>query len=145
MESTPNTLTIGSLAKTAGINVEAIRFYQRKGLMPLPERAYGSIRRYTDADLERVRFIKAAQRLGFSLAEVGELLRLEDGTHCEETRHIAEHKLLDVREKLADLHRIETALDQLVAQCDSVRKTVQCPLISSLQGIGVPGSQGKLR
>ncbi len=133
MEITSNTLTIGLLAQAVGINVEAIRFYQRKGLMPLPERAYGRIRRYTDADLDRVRFIKASQRLGFSLAEVGELLRLEDGTHCEEARRIAEHKLRDVREKLADLQRIETALDQLVAQCDSARKTVKCPLISSLQ------------
>jgi len=133
MNKTSNTLTIGLLAQAVGINVEAIRFYQRKGLMPLPERAYGSIRRYTDADLDRVRFIKASQRLGFSLAEVGELLRLEDGTHCEEARRIAEHKLRNVREKLDDLQRIETALDQLVARCDSARKTVKCPLISSLQ------------
>lgn len=133
MENTASTFTIGLLAQAAGINVEAIRFYQRKGLLPLPERAYGTIRRYTNADLERVGFIKASQRLGFSLAEVGELLRLEDGTHCEEARHIAEHKLLDVREKLADLQRIEMVLDQLVAQCGSARKTVKCPLISSLQ------------
>lgn len=133
MEITSNTLTIGLLAQAVGINVEAIRFYQRKGLMHLPERAYGRIRRYTDADLDRVRFIKASQRLGFSLAEVGDLLRLEDGMHCEEARRIAEHKLRNVREKLADLQRIETVLEQLVAQCDSARKTVKCPLISSLQ------------
>lgn len=133
MEITSNTFTIGSLAQAVGINIEAIRFYQRKGLMPLPQRAYGSIRRYTNADLDRVRFIKASQRLGFSLAEVGELLMLEDGTHCEEARRIAAQKLQDIREKLADLQRIETVLNQLVAKCDSARKTVECPLISSLQ------------
>lgn len=133
MEKTSNTLTIGLLAQAAGITVEAIRFYQRRGLMPLPQRAYGSIRRYSDTDLDRVRFIKSSQQLGFSLAEVGELLRLEDGTHCEEARRIAEHKLRDVREKLTDLQRIERVLDQLVAQCDSAGKTLKCPLISSLQ------------
>ncbi|WP_323034576.1 Hg(II)-responsive transcriptional regulator [Pararhodobacter sp.] len=132
MKKTSKTLTVGLLAQAAGINVEAIRFYQRKGLMPLPERAYGRIRRYTDADLDRVRFIKASQRLGFSLAEVGELLKLDDGMHCEEAREIAEHKLLDVREKLADLQRIERALDQLVAQCGSAHNAVKCPLISAL-------------
>lgn len=125
-------LTIGLLARAVGINVETVRFYQRKGLMPLPQRAYGSVRRYTDVDLDRVRFIKASQRLGFSLAEVGELLKLEDGTHCEEARGIAEHKLQNVREKLADLRRIETALNQLVVRCESARNTVKCPLISSL-------------
>jgi MerR family mercuric resistance operon transcriptional regulator len=102
-------------------------------LLPEPERPYGSIRRYTDSDVGRVRFIKASQRLGFSLDEVGELLKLEDGTHCVEARGLAEHKLQDVREKLADLHRIETVLVRLVARCNSARGAVKCPLISSLQ------------
>jgi len=126
-------LTIGALADAAGINVETIRFYQRKGLMPEPERPLGSIRRYGEVDLARVRFIKAAQRLGFSLDEVAELLKLDDGTHCDEARRLAEHKLQDVRERLADLRRIETALNQLVARCGSARGSVKCPLISSLQ------------
>ncbi|WP_332776881.1 Hg(II)-responsive transcriptional regulator [Polaromonas sp.] len=133
MEKTSSSLTIGVLAEAAGVNVETIRFYQRKGLVPEPERAYGSIRRYTDADLGRVRFIKASQRLGFSLDEIGELLKLEDGTHCDEARDLAAHKLRDVREKLADLRRIEAALDQLVARCGSARGAVKCPLIASLQ------------
>jgi len=128
-----NSLAIGALADAAGVNVETIRFYQRKGLLPEPERPHGSIRRYTNSDVDRVRFIKASQRLGFSLEEVRELLKLEDGTHCDEARGLAEHKLQDVREKLADLHRIETALSQLVARCASARRAVKCPLISSLQ------------
>lgn len=126
-------ITIGALADLAGVNVETIRFYQRKGLMPEPEKPYGSIRRYGDAELARVRFIKAAQRLGFSLDEVADLLRLEDGTRCGEARQLAEHKLADVRQKLSDLQRIESVLTALVARCSAVRGRVNCPLIASLQ------------
>ena len=125
--------TIGALAETAGVNVETIRFYQRKGLMPEPEKPYGSIRRYGAADLARVRFIKSAQRLGFSLEEVGELLKLEDGARCSEARQLAEQKLVDVRQKLTDLQRIESVLAGLVARCSAVRGRVNCPLIASLQ------------
>ena len=125
--------TIGTLAETAGVNVETIRFYQRKGLMPEPEKPYGSIRRYGAAELARVRFIKSAQRLGFSLEEVGELLKLEDGARCSEARQLAEQKLVDVRQKLTDLQRIESVLAGLVARCSAVRGRVNCPLIASLQ------------
>lgn len=125
--------TIGALADAAAVNVETIRFYQRKGLMPSPVRPSGSIRRYVATDLARVRFIKSAQRLGFSLDEVSDLLMLEDGTHCDEARAVAERKLRDVREKLAVLRRIESALGKLVVQCGSARGAVTCPLIASLQ------------
>lgn len=84
MENNLENLTIGVFAKAAGVNVETIRFYQRKGLLPEPDKPYGSIRRYGEADVTRVRFVKSAQRLGFSLDEIAELLRLDDGTHCEE-------------------------------------------------------------
>jgi MerR family mercuric resistance operon transcriptional regulator len=127
--------TIGTLAETAGVNVETIRFYQRKGLMPEPEKPYGSIRRYGAADLARVRFIKSAQRLGFSLDEIGELLKLEDGARCSEARQLAENKLVDVRQKLGDLQRIEAVLAGLVARCSAVRGRVNCPLIASLQEV----------
>ena len=133
MKDAPSPLTVGSLAKSARVNVETIRFYQRKGLMPEPEKPYGSIRRYGDAELARVRFIKAAQRLGFSLDEVADLLRLEDGTRCGDARQLAEHKLADVRQKLSDLQRIESVLTALVARCSAVRGRVNCPLIASLQ------------
>jgi MerR family mercuric resistance operon transcriptional regulator len=126
-------ITIGALADLAGVNVETIRFYQRKGLMPQPEKPHGGIRRYGDVALARVRFIKAAQRLGFSLDEVSDLLRLEDGTRCGEARQLAEHKLADVRQKLSDLQRIESVLTALVARCSAVRGRVNCPLIASLQ------------
>ena len=133
MNELPETRTIGVLAKTAGVNVETIRFYQRKGLMREPDRPLGGIRRYSDVDLGRVRFIKSAQRLGFSLEEIADLLQLEDGSHCTEAREQAEHKLADVRARLADLHRIEGALQGLVERCCATSRRVKCPLIAALQ------------
>ena len=85
-------------------------------------------------DVMRVRFVKSAQRLGFSLDEIAELLRLEDGTHCEEASSLAEHKLKDVREKQADLALMEAALSGLVLACHATKGKVSCPLIESLQG-----------
>src|SRR5215510_10143041 len=133
MNTSSGSVTIGVLAERAEVNVETIRFYQRKHLMPEPKRPQGGVRRYGEAELARLRFIKAAQSLGFSLDEIAELLKLEDGTHCGEARRLAEHKLEDVREKLAVLKRIESALGGLVARCSSVRGSVKCPLISSLR------------
>ena len=125
-------LTIGVFAKAAGVNVETIRFYQRKGLLPEPDKPYGSIRRYGEADVTRVRFVKSAQRLGFSLDEIAELLRLEDGTHCAEAAGLAALRLADVRNRLADLARMETALAAHVEQCGTRQRNVSCPLIASL-------------
>lgn len=135
MNDWTNGSTIGRLADAAGVNVETIRFYQRKGLMPEPDRPYGSIRRYGESDLARLRFIRSAQRLGFSLDEVAELLKLEDGTHCKEARLLAQHKLDDVRRRLSDLRHIEMALTQLVDHCETTRGSVACPLIASLQEV----------
>ena len=126
-------LSIGAFAEAAGVNVETIRFYQRKGILPEPDRPYGSIRRYGQADVARVRFVKTAQRLGFSLDEVDGLLTLDDGAHCDEARHLAEQKLVDVRSKLADLLRIESVLANLVDDCCASHGTVSCPLIAALQ------------
>ena len=133
MENDLKNLTIGAFARTAEVNVETIRFYQRKSLLPEPERPYGSIRRYGDADVARVRFVKSAQRIGFTLDEVATLLKLQDGAHCSEAREIAEHKLADVRQRSADLKQIERALSALVEKCRTSRGRVTCPLIASLQ------------
>lgn len=129
----PATMTIGVVAEAAGVNVETIRFYQRKRLMRVPDRPLGGIRRYGEPDLARVRFIKAAQRLGFSLDEVADLLKLEDGSHCTEARVQAERKLADVRARMADLRRIEGALQDLVRRCCAVHGEVRCPMIQALQ------------
>jgi MerR family mercuric resistance operon transcriptional regulator len=125
-------LTIGVFAKAAGVNVETIRFYQRKGLLPEPDKPYGSIRRYGEADVTRV-VREIGPAAGLCLDEIAELLRLEDGTHCEEASGLAEHKLKDVREKMADLARMEAVLSELVCACHARKGNVSCPLIASLQ------------
>lgn len=135
MNTSFENLTIGALASEGQVNVETIRFYQRKGLVQEPGRPPGSVRRYGAQDLGRVRFIKSAQRLGFSLDEIALLLKLDDGTHCDEAREHAEHKLLDVRAKLADLRRIEAALADLVTRCCAVQGNIRCPLIATLHGL----------
>lgn len=135
MNTSFENLTIGALASEAQVNVETIRFYQRKGLVQEPGRPQGSVRRYGAQDLGRVRFIKSAQRLGFSLDEIALLLKLDDGAHCDEAREQAEHKLLDVRAKLADLQRIEAALADLVTRCCAVHGNIRCPLIATLHGL----------
>jgi MerR family transcriptional regulator, mercuric resistance operon regulatory protein len=136
MNAPSNNLTIGALASAAAVNLETIRFYQRQGLMHEPNRPQGSVRRYGVTDLGRVRFIKAAQRLGFSLEEIGQLLKLEDGTHCDEAREQAQLKLIDVRARLADLRHIESALANLVDRCSATRGNIRCPLITTLQDAG---------
>ncbi len=133
MQNDLENLTIGAFARAARVNVETIRFYQRKGLLSEPEKPYGSIRRYGASDVTRVRFVKSAQRLGFSLSEITELLKLDDGAHCDDAREQAERKLADVRARLADLRRIERALAKLVEQCCAATGQVRCPLIESLQ------------
>ncbi|AOF84085.1 Hg(II)-responsive transcriptional regulator [Hydrogenophaga sp. RAC07] len=124
-------LTIGEFGALAGVNVETIRFYQRKTLLSEPPRQAGSIRRYGAADVERLRFIKSAQSVGFSLDEVGELLRLEDGAQCKQASALAEAKLVEIRRKLAELARMELALSGLVKACRVGRGKVACPLIAS--------------
>lgn len=126
-------LTIGKLASSAGVHVETIRFYQRRGLLAEPERPLGGIRRYGEVDAARIRFIKSAQLLGFSLDEVMTLLTLEDGRQCHEASKIAQQKLAEVRHKLAGLRRMEKTLSHLVGECEKGQGHICCPLISSLQ------------
>jgi MerR family transcriptional regulator, mercuric resistance operon regulatory protein len=127
--------TIGTLARRAGVNVETIRYYQRRRLVQEPARPLGGIRHYAEEHARRLRFIKEAQRLGFSLDEVGELLSLEDGLHCREVEEIAGQKLATVRERIAQLARIETVLAVLVGKCHGNRGKLRCPLISSLESL----------
>lgn len=125
-------ITVGQLARTAGVNVETVRYYQRIGLLPMPRRDYGSIRRYSADDLKRIRFVKRAQKLGFSLDEVALLLGLSDGRHCQETKVLAQTRLAAVEEKIADLAAIQKALKSLVAKCSKGSRGCGCPVINAL-------------
>lgn len=131
---TPESFTIGMLAKRAGVNVETIRFYQRRGLLAEPDRPLRGVRRYTDRDAQRVRFIKQGQKQGFSLDELMELLSLEDGQHCREARDIAMKKLASIRERIEGLRTMEKALSGLIESCSQNTGAVSCPIILALLG-----------
>lgn len=132
MPQNPDNLTIAAFAKVCGVHIETVRFYQQKGLLRTPDRPAGRIRRYGPAAVARIRFIKSAQRLGFSLDEIARLLRLDDGVHCREASELAEHHLADVQAKLADLKRMEAVLTKLIRRCKVDRGQLRCPLIASL-------------
>ncbi len=125
-------MTIGQLAAAAGVNVETIRYYQRRGLLAVPERAAGSIGRYSAAALTRLRFIRRSQSLGFSLDDVQALLSLDDGQACSTARSIGERKLADVRQRMKALQALEVSLKELVSQCSTSKRKVNCPLIDAL-------------
>ena len=125
-------LTIGVLAKRGGVNVETIRYYQRRGLLREPSKPSGGFRKYASDSVNRVRFIKRAQSLGFTLAEILGLLELDEKTACFETRQIATHKLELIQQKLADLTRIKEALSSLLRSCDKSSSTGSCPIIDLL-------------
>ncbi len=130
-DTTPASLTIGRLARAAGVGVETIRYYQQRALLPIPG-TVGAFRRYPVALTTRIRFIKRAQELGFSLDEITELLRLEDGANRSSIRRIASKRMDQITRKLADLHRMHEALAHLVAQCEHTRADLPCPIIATL-------------
>ena len=128
----PKESTIGGVARAAGVNVETVRYYQRTGLVPVPKRVFGGFREYPPEIVTRVRFIKRAQQLGFTLAEVKNLLALEDGQNCIEARELAATKLETIEARIADLSRMRRTLRNLINQCGAGGGKISCPIIDSL-------------
>ncbi|WP_370978981.1 Hg(II)-responsive transcriptional regulator [Agaribacterium sp. ZY112] len=126
------TRTISHLAKALNINVETIRFYERKALIQQPPKPDVGYRHYPDETVNRIRFIKRAQELGFTLEEVSRLLSLEDFP-CSDVQALAENKLEAVQTKMRDLRRLESALKALLLQCNTNEDETRCPIINSLQ------------
>ena len=124
-------MTIGRLARASGVGVETIRYYQQRGLLPVPA-STGTFRQYPASLQARIRFIKRAQELGFSLAEITELLKLEDGIDRDSIRHIAADRLSQIAEKLADLNRMQQVLTHLLSECEHTGSDRPCPIIASL-------------
>lgn len=140
------TLTIGALAQASGVHLETIRYYQRLGLVPQPARPMGSVRRYDERAVARLRFIKRAQQLGFSLDEVRQLLALEVGGQCDATRRLAEARLAEVDAKLTALTRLRRQLRRLIADCAGANRAPRCPIIETLNdGPAARGERGRGR
>ena len=121
--------TIGQLAAEAAVNVETIRYYQRRKLFPKPKRTLGRTRRYGNSEVIRLRFIKCAQRLGFTLREVDDLLELLEPMSCSKTRTIAAAKLKQVDERIRELQALRIEFKGLLAACDENRDESRCPII----------------
>ena len=122
---------IGQLARSIGVNVETIRYYQRIGLIDLPAKPHSGYRSYNDRDLRRLRFIRRAQRLGFSLEDIRALLELSS-SDCQQVKKLALETLDLVKGKLRQLRRIESALTKTIEQCAKRRTSEVCPIIQTL-------------
>jgi MerR family mercuric resistance operon transcriptional regulator len=128
-------LTIGQLATRAGVNVETIRYYERRGLIPDPPRRESGYRQYSEDTVARIRFIKRAQELGFSLKETQELLtlRVDPDTTCGDVRKRTEEKIIDITEKIESLRTMKSALTKLKDQCRGKGPTSECPILEALE------------
>jgi len=124
-------MRIGELARSVDVSVETIRYYQRIGLLELPQKPYGGIRSYSSQDLQRLRFIRRAQQLGFSLEDIQALLELSS-SDCQQVQTLASEKLNLVREKLRQLQRIESVLATTIEQCAKRQGRQPCPIIQTL-------------
>jgi MerR family mercuric resistance operon transcriptional regulator len=126
-------MTVGQLAKAAQVGVETIRYYQGRGLLPVP-RPTGAVRYYAHSLVDRIAFIKRAQGLGFSLQEVSTLLDLADGRNRRAVQAVTTARLAEIHTKLADLTRMCATLDELLARCQATGETHPCPIIEALVG-----------
>lgn len=127
-------LTISRLAKQSGVNVETIRYYEQRGLLKNPPRSPSGYRLYSIEAARRVRFIKQAQVLGFSLKEILELLSLRVAPHttCGDIKRRAETKIADIEEKIQSLQRMKQALLKVSASCRGRGPTSECPILEAL-------------
>ena len=124
-------LTISGVARAAAVNVETVRYYQRRGLIREPPKPRQGYRIYTPETVDRLRFIKRAQELGFTLVEIKNLLSLGDG-HCRQTQELAERKLSLIQGRIRDLKAMERVLGKLVQACGQHGDAPGCPIIETL-------------
>ena len=124
-------LTIGHLAKAAEVNVETIRYYQRVGLIVEPTKPLQGFRVYANETIDRIRFIKRAQKLGFSLQDIAHLLALGE-SHCSDVREQAETKLGQIDRQIKDLQSMRNTLKKLITECGTGSEDGPCPIVLSL-------------
>ena len=133
-------LTRGALAKKTGVNLGTIRYYEQRGLLPEPPRSKANYRLYPGDAVLRVRFIRKAQELGFTLREIKELLSLRaaPGTRCGDVRRRAEAKVRDMGDRIRTLKAMQRALGKLVAECSGRGPVTECPILESMDSEDLP-------
>lgn len=132
------TFTVGQLAKKANVNVETVRYYEQRRLLPEPARSESKYRQYTEKDVARIVFVRRAKELGFTLKEISELLslKLDSETICGDVQKLAAQKITDIEKRMTDLRKIKKKLEELIKLCDlgSVA-TSACPILEALEPI----------
>jgi len=130
-----NTYTIGKLAREATVNIETIRFYERKGLLPQPQRTKAGYRQYDEGDLKRLHFILVAKKHGFTLADIKELLelRVNPTSTCHEVRSKADEKIAVIEAKIAELESMKHALSALAETCHDDSPAGECPILDAFE------------
>ena len=128
-------MTIGQVANAAAVNVQTVRYYERRGLFPTPRRTPAGYRQYAEDAVTRLRFIKHAQELGFSLNEVQELLglRVRDGAACDAIERKTRQKIEVVHQRIRDFQRMKRTLERLAAACAARQATDDCPILEVLE------------
>ncbi len=136
-------MKIGALAAEAGVSVQAVRYYERRGLLPAPDRTQSGYRDYDRSDVLRMSFVRRAKDLGFTLSEIRDLLelRVRRGTTAADVRRQATEKLEATRSKIRDLRRIATALEHVVSTCDAHGPPEACALMHALESANAPEAQ----
>ena len=134
MANTHTALNIGSLAKQAQVNIQTIRYYERRELLPEPDRTASNYRVYPCTTVQRVRFIKQAQELGFTLKEIKELLalRITQGSDCSDVRSVASAKIEDIETRIASLQSMKKSLSKLVRTCSGKGDISECPILEAM-------------
>ncbi len=127
------TVGIGQLAKRTGVPIDTVRHYERIGLLRPAARLASGYRRYGDAELKRLRFIRRAKALGFTLDEIHELLALSAGRNVQSIRKAASARLADIESRMKELTRIRESLRQLIAACPGHGRAESCPILNALQ------------
>jgi MerR family copper efflux transcriptional regulator len=138
------TMKIGRLAERTGVNIDTVRFYERKGLLPQPMRGSSGYREYGEADVDRLSFIRRSKELGFTLAEIGELLSLSGHRRgdMQGVRRKAEQRLQQVEQKIGELQRVRQGLKKLIAACPGRGDLRVCPIVAALSGDRDPRRTG---
>ena len=129
-------MSIGQLAKSAQVGIDTVRFYEKHGLLPKPQRKASGYRQYSVDDARRLVFIRRAKELGFTLADIGELLKLRSGRNVERVRKVAQTKLESVEAKIAELERMREVLKDLVAACPGHGDADRCPILRAFDSQG---------